>query len=282
LAIKDILFHLRTGAGAQSVIDFAVSLAASTGANLTAAGVAVEFPPPTMDEGTFGAVWDTGIAEAYAALTEYSRKSTDENYRKLVAMLPPHVSTEFMMIQTFPQTAGDKFGQLARRFDISIVSSETVQDAEWERNVVAGALFASGRPVFVIPTTYKGPAKLQKAIVCWDGGLQAARALAESVPLLTQVDSVEIIQVRCVDQVAEGPAPSEICQHLARHGISAEVRETGEERDAANAILSCAKESSADFIVMGAYGHWRLRELIFGGTTRTILTSTTIPAFMAH
>jgi nucleotide-binding universal stress UspA family protein len=73
-----------------------------------------------------------------------------------------------------------------------------------------------------------------------------------------------------------------IARHLARHGISATLKVLPATSDAAAAILSYAAASNPDYMVMGGYGHWKLREFVFGGTTRTILSSLPIPVFMAH
>jgi nucleotide-binding universal stress UspA family protein len=123
-----------------------------------------------------------------------------------------------------------------------------------------------------------GPTKLEKALVCWDGGAQAARALAESLPLLAQARSVEVIRFGAEAQ----PVEPDILRHLSRHGITAQLRAFPAAKDRGAAILAYANENGADFLVMGAYGHWRLREFIFGGTTRTILAGMKTPVFMAH
>ena len=282
MAIKDILFHLGTSRTAQSVGEFAVSLAVLTGAHLTAAGVAIEYPPLVADAGNFGGGWDFSTTELFAMLVEHSRKTTEQAYERFVTSLSPDVRIEFVMIHTLQEIAGDEFGRLARRFDLSVISQGEPEAAEDARQMIVGALFASGRPVFLVPSTYKGPARLDKAIVCWDESMQAARALAESLPLLAQAQIVEVVCVRCADESNESLPGFDITRHLARHGIASVLRELPASSDIGSAILSYTEESAADFIVMGAYGHWRLRELIFGGTTRTILGSTRIPALMAH
>jgi nucleotide-binding universal stress UspA family protein len=144
------------------------------------------------------------------------------------------------------------------------------------------ALFNSGRPVFVVPSTHEGPAKLGKAIVCWDGAAQAARAVAESLPSLTATQSVEVLCVQGEQRPPQRPTGAEIVQRLGRHGIASALHEHPAGADVGSAILAYTAESGADYVVMGAYGHWRLRELVFGGTTRTLLASATVPLFMTH
>ncbi|HLW89829.1 MAG TPA: universal stress protein [Roseiarcus sp.] len=154
-------------------------------------------------------------------------------------------------------------------------------EARLDRQVVSAALFGSGRPVFVVPFTHKGAAKFEKAMVCWDGGAQAAKALAASMPLLARSKSTEIITFSGATTGDKEPSP-DIIRHLARHGIGAKMTELPGAHDIGEAILSYAADISADYIVMGAYGHWRLAEFVIGGTTRTILESMTAPIFMAH
>jgi len=86
------------------------------------------------------------------------------------------VQTELVIIQALQEIARDEFGRLARRFDLSVVSQGTPEAGLDEQLMISSALFASGRPVLIVPSTYKGPAKLEEAMVCWDGGVQASSA----------------------------------------------------------------------------------------------------------
>ena len=282
MAIRDILFHLDTGEAAQSLTDFAVSLADVTAAHLTAGGVVIEYPPPAADMGGFTTGWDFNSAQVYAELSDRDRKAMEQAYGRLVTAVPASVQTDLVIIQAFQEIARDEFGRLARHFDLTVVSQGTNEAEQDDQLIISSALFASGRPVFMVPSTHKGPAKLEKAMVCWDGGVQAARALAESLPLLSLSRSVEVVCVRCKGQTVEQLPGFNITRHLSRHGITATLRELPPADDVGSVILSHAADSAADYVVMGAYGHWRLRELIFGGTTRTILNSMTAPTFMAH
>lgn len=282
MAIRDIVFHLDTQGAGPAVSDFALSLAASTGAYLTAAGVAILYAPMPMNAGSFGGGVDFGLVDAFEELTEHSRKAAKEAYERLAKTAPSEVHAEFVTIETLPELVGDEFGRLARRFDFSIVGQATPQSADHERHLITGALFNSGRPVFVVPSRHEGPAKLGKAIVCWDGGAQAARAVAESLPLLALTQSVEILCVQEEKYAPGRPTGAEIVRRLGRHGIASALCEIPSGPEAGSAILAHAAESGADYVVSGAYGHWRLRELVFGGTTRTLLASATVPLFMTH
>ena len=133
-----------------------------------------------------------------------------------------------------------------------------------------------------MPYIQKEPLKLDNVMVCWDGSRPAARAVADAMPPLAKAGRVEIVMIsneRGKQQI-EG---ADMCQHLARHGLKVDVhRITGGDIDVADALLSHAADSGADFMVMGGYGHSRLREFVLGGVTHSIFRSMTVPALMSH
>jgi nucleotide-binding universal stress UspA family protein len=278
LAIKDLLFHLTPDEARPAVSEFAVSLAEAHGAHLTAASVAIDYPPQLANGGSFAGGLELSVVENFMELTEQNRKAAKEAYERLAKSFPAGIVAEFVTIETFPQLVGDAFGRLARRFDLAIVA----QGPDFAQDIVTGALFASGRPAFVLPSGFAGPARLMKAMVCWDGGAPAAKALAESLPLLAGAEKVEVVCVKDEDKSPGRPTGAEILRHLERHGVVGALCELPATHDEGAALLSRAAESGADFIVMGGYGHWRLRELIFGGTTQSVLAQSMLPLFMAH
>jgi len=280
LSIRDILFHLEPNDMARAASEFAISLAEATGAHLTAAGVVIDYLPTATDYG-FAAGWDLMSSEMFAQISDQNRKDTKRAYERFMTIVPAGVQTEFVMIETLNEIALGQFGRLARHFDLSVVSQSAAEGA-FANQIIIAALFGSGRPVFIIPSDYKSPAKLEKVMLCWNEGIQAARALADSLPLLTRARNVEIVCVGGSEGADKRLAGYNITRHLSRHGIIATLRELPAADDIASALLSYAEESAADYIVMGAYGHWRLRELIFGGTTQSMLNAIKIPLFMSH
>jgi nucleotide-binding universal stress UspA family protein len=282
LTIKDILLHLQPGDAAQSTNDFAVSLADQTGAHLAVAGVVIDLPPPASELGSFAPDWDFGSFGIFSKIGETRRLATEKAYETLAAAVPASVQTEKHVIQSFESQASDEFARLARHFDFTIASRGDPATGQDNGLIVSTALFSSGRPVFVIPPAHQGPARLDKALVCWDGGAQAARALADSLPLLIRARNVEVLCVTSASESRKNLPGFDITQHLSRHRIAATLRELPDAKETGAAILAHAQDIGADFIVMGGYGHWRLGELIFGGATRTVLASATKPVFMAH
>jgi len=277
VSIKDILVHIEAGESARPAIDFATSLATQTRAHLTAAGIVIEYPPPTAGP-SIGGMGFAGI-EGLDYLTCENRKALERAGAELLEAAPQGAQTEFTLLQGFRGEACQAFARRARYYDLSIVGQGRPAEGGLDRRVVAETLFGSGRPLFVVPFIHKGRAKLERAMICWDGGAQSARALAAAMPLLKLSRSAEVVTIGGVGE--SGPDLT-IAQHLARHGVSVALTALPRADEAGDALLSYAADTSADYLVMGAYGHWRLTEFVLGGTTRTILESMTTPVFMAH
>jgi nucleotide-binding universal stress UspA family protein len=124
-----------------------------------------------------------------------------------------------------------------------------------------------------------------RAGVAGDAAREAARAVNDALPLLRRAQNVGVVSVNPRPwPFAHGEEPgADIGLHLARHGVKVEVqRIEARDVDVPNALLSHLADQSADLLVMGAYGHSRLREFVLGGTTRTILAEMTVPTLMSH
>ena len=174
------------------------------------------------------------------------------------------------------------FGQLARRFDIAVVGQAQPERGAAEAVMIEGALFESGRPVIIVPYIHSQGLSLERVMACWDGGRTAARAIGDAMPLLVRAKAVELVIVAEPGKNDEITG-ADMSGHLARHGVKVETKRIAKgDIDIGNAILSYAADSGADFLVMGGYGHSRLREFILGGVTRSILASMTLPVLMSH
>lgn len=275
MAIKDVLMLLEPSDDKDVVANFAASFAATVGAHLTAAGLALELVPPASFMGDFP-------EDFVVEVTERARQRVSDAYQRFSRIASASTQTELVTIQALPGDARDKFGRLARHFDLTIVGQKN-PDSDFEDDaMVEAALFGSGRPVFIVPFVQRAEPKFGKALIAWDGGSPAARAIADAIPLLTRAGRVEVATIvdRHVDD-AELPGFN-ITRHLARHGINAELHKLPGGSDPASILLSFAADTGADYLVMGGYGHSRLREFMLGGTTRTILQSMTLPVLMSH
>jgi nucleotide-binding universal stress UspA family protein len=137
--------------------------------------------------------------------------------------------------------------------------------------------------VLFVPFIQRTGLKLDRVMVCWDGSRAATRAIADSLPFLAKAKAVEIVIVGSKEGQRDQVPGADLGQHLARHGLKVDVKRiTSPEIDVASTILSYAADSNADMIVMGGYGHSRLREFVLGGVTRGLLESMTVPVLMSH
>jgi nucleotide-binding universal stress UspA family protein len=152
----------------------------------------------------------------------------------------------------------------------------------WE-SLVESVLFESGRGVYLIPPQCKVRQAIRSVLVAWRGTRESARAIAEALPLLQASTVTRIVMVNSSEPNDRNVRGSDIAAHLDRHGIKVELTslEAGEET-VAGTLLNEAHRMSADLIVMGGYGHSRLREWILGGTTREMIEGSDIPILMAH
>jgi nucleotide-binding universal stress UspA family protein len=123
----------------------------------------------------------------------------------------------------------------------------------------------------------------KRVLVAWNASREAARAVSDALPILAQAQSVEVVAFD-PDGADHGEvAGADIALFLARHGVKASAaRQSAPDIDVGSQILSRVADSNADLLVMGGYGHSRLRELALGGATRTVLDSMTLPVLMAH
>jgi nucleotide-binding universal stress UspA family protein len=275
--IKDLVVNLTVGTDGDPAAQFAISIAAKFEAHI--AGIAFAYDPaitPTvMNE--LSASWvDALQAENRAAAQE----AVD---RFEAAAKREGLSAEHRIIEANLGRAAKLFGRMARRFDVAVVGQTDPEQALPGDLLIEAALFESGRPVVVVPYIQTEGLKLGHILVCWDGSRNAARAIADSMPFLTRGKKVEIVMVASGEGEAGELPGAELGEHLARHGLTVEVKRlVAADVDVSNVILSYAADRAADFIVMGGYGHSRLREFILGGATRGILQSMTVPVLMAH
>lgn len=166
----------------------------------------------------------------------------------------------------------------ARLHDLTIAT--TIPGNEAHADLVQALIFESGRPVLVMPQEGEG-FRLERIVLAWDFGRAAARAMADAMPLLRQAKEVRILTV-----LSDKPAPAsasspQLLAHLSRNGVHASFTEFERGRRPVGQILEEAAEG-ADLMVMGAFGHSRIRDFFLGGATRHILNNPLRPTLMSH
>ena len=174
----------------------------------------------------------------------------------------------------------------ARYADFLIIGqARSDADEVLSQDGVEHVVLDAGRPVLVIPYIGARAPIGQRVLLAWNASREATRALTDALPLLKQAAQVDILTVNPQPQpTGHGELPgADIGLYLARHGVRADVHPTyGEDIAVGEWLLSRAADFGSDLVVMGAYGHSRLREMVLGGATRTMLQSMTVPVLMAH
>ena len=274
--IKDIVVNLTIGVERDAAAHYAISLASLFKAHLV--GVAFIDNPK---------IRPNLIAGIPAELIEAQRAAGENVAKEAVARFEAAakqagVVTESQIHDVAPGNAADTFGRIARRFDLSVIR-QAGRDEAAQEPIIEAALFESGRPVIVVPYTQKHGAKFDRVMVGWDGSRTAARAVGDAMPLLEGAKMIEVVTIATgAAKNTENPGV-DMKQHLSRHGLNVEVkRMMVGDIDVTNAILNHAADTSADFMVMGGYGHSRLREYVLGGATRGILMAMTLPTLMSN
>jgi nucleotide-binding universal stress UspA family protein len=275
--IKDIVVSLSVVEDGDFAGDFAVSVASALDGYLT--GIAFVYDPIVPVAAI--AYMSPEVIDAQQRDSESAAKTALDRF--CAAAARAGITAEAAKLPANYAGAGEQFGQIARRFDLAIVGqAEPGKDAV-EAQIAEGALFESGRPVVMVPYIQKAPLKLDRVMVCWDGSRAATRAIADAMPLLARAGRVDVVIVANDPGKQDEIPGADMGRHLARHGLKVDIaRFAAGGIDVADALLSHAADSGADFIVMGGFGHSRLREFVLGGVTRSILRSMTAPVLMSH
>jgi len=275
--IKDLIVNVTEGDVRDVAGPYAISIAETFGAHVAAVAFSYD---PVIPASVMGGIPASLIEEQRA---ENEKAATDALARFDDAARRAGVSFESRTMSASLEGAADSFGAMARRFDLAVISQTEPGKVAPEEVIVEGALFGSGRPVIVVPYIQKTGLKLDHVIVAWDGSRSAARAIGDAMPLLAKAGVVEVVIVASERPKSNEIEGADMGQHLARHGLNVEVKRiVATDSDVANTLLSHAADMSADFIMMGGYGHSRLREFVLGGATRGILSSMTLPVLMSH
>ncbi|MDF2118533.1 universal stress protein [Roseiarcaceae bacterium H3SJ34-1] len=172
----------------------------------------------------------------------------------------------------------DRFAAFARFCDLSVLPAG--EDAAPEVLFARSVVFGSGHPCLILPR-HRQTISLRRAVIAWDGSRAAIRSIADALPILEKATDVLVVTA-APDKVVEKSNTANLIYYLHRHGIAAspEVIEIGE-RSAAEAISHRAQTYAADCLVMGAFGHSQLRDLILGGVTQHMLAYAPLPVFLS-
>ncbi|NRP75694.1 Stress response protein NhaX [Ensifer psoraleae] len=276
--IKSILIGLTKEFGpneTSAALAYGISLAQQAGAhaNIQAVSIKLTLSSAGVSKVVAGLVREENqrlhsLAEAAARAAEAEASSAGV----ACSTESPHLS--------YPELLA-VFRTQARLHDLTIVDAES-ESLALDRGLIEALLMESGRPLLVVPAT-QDVFRAKRIIVAWDGSGRAARAAADALPFLRAAEAVEVVAVTGEKNLPTTPTCSDAALHLSRHGVHVKGQTLPVlNGDVAETLRKHATLIHADLIVMGGYVHSRLRELVFGGVTQSLLKQSPVPLFMAY
>ena len=287
MTIKNILTVLRDPQTQESVLHSTLHVARGFGAHIAALYVKAPpqipgqfelLPVDTMEDllDRFHNEEDRKAEDAYAGYRDFVQR--EELPERVKAELSRDASVSWESVEGYTP---DVVARRGGAFDLVVIGSPAGDTESAAVLTVEAALFATGRPVLIVPP--KAPEKLgETVLIGWNRSAQAARAFHTAKPLLLErAKKVRILSV--TTGAKEGPSAEDIAENLAWYGIEAEIREfSPDHRSVGTVLLLEADAIGADLVVMGAYTHSRLRQMLLGGVTKYVLANAKMPVFMAH
>jgi nucleotide-binding universal stress UspA family protein len=279
MAIRDLLVHLDDTAQSAARLDLAAGLAQRFGAHLVGLHV-LQVPLPVF------AGAEAGGGAALAELIEDLQKEADAAATRVEANFQARIARdglagEWRLVEGM---LGPQVGTQGRYADLVVVG-QAAPEGPADNVHIEAALFDTGRPVLVVPYAGHAGSIGRRALIAWNSSREAARAVHDALPLLAGAEAVTVVTINPESGPdAHGEVPgADIARHLARHGLPVTVRRVaGSGISAGELLLNEVSDLGADLVVMGAFGHSRLREFVLGGATRTMLQQMTVPVLMAH
>ncbi|MDH3636065.1 MAG: universal stress protein [Gammaproteobacteria bacterium] len=276
---KNILIHLDHSSGCQNRLTTAFDLAKKFSAKLNGLFVVPDYVVPSYVEAQISVdlitdVTEKAIARAQEKLAEYQKLADDAG----VSMQSQVVEGQVIPI----------LREHSKYADLLMLGQDQPDDPDNASYGLADALlFEGGCACLVVPHSGKLAAPGKRVLLTWNASRESARALREAMPFLTRAESVVVLSSEPDDgneDIARGhPHAQELSRFLESHGIEAVSSGISDpDISASDAIIGQAADMNADLIVMGAYGHARLREIILGGVTRDLLKQSSVPLLLAH
>ena len=275
--MKSILASIPTERGFQGLIDAAASLAKMFDTRLDAVAIGYETT-------SIGLAVEGGTA--VAAIYEIERERAQARAEAALSIVVAEAQRRSFQCKCIPMTAtpfeaAAMIGARARLYDLTIVPQPEVEFDSYDNTLPQEILFEAGGPVLFVPYTFRGPLKISNIGIAWDGSRLAARAAREAMPFLKNAENITLITVN--DTVHPEASAQALQSRLTHQGLRATIsRSVAAPADIQPMLLSITADTGLDLIVMGGYGHSRLKERILGGVTRGMLESMTVPTLMSH
>jgi nucleotide-binding universal stress UspA family protein len=270
MALVDILLHVRRVDGPSVATDTAIELSRRFDAHLTALYCTMA-APATFAVPAAAARAPTGERDAGA------RQQADW----LKQLAERGVRGELIVAQGDPAEA---ICHSSRWMDLIVIerpSSQPEAPVGW--GVVSRTIFSCSTPVLAIPDTVRGMVRFDRIVVAWNGSAEAARAVHGAMPLLQRAAQVIVLEGHPTLSWSRQVPRLDLRRFFARHFVEAEFRDfDAEGRDTGGVLIDTADSLEPDLLVMGAWGHSRLSQMVLGGSTREVLQHATFPLLLAH
>ena len=279
---KDIVVPITGTSGDSHALNMALDLALAHEAHLTVMEM-VNLPLPVA-EGPWGLIPDLSVSDLYQQLREQGKANVVALKKRLEKET---VSTEVRMVEAMFNDPSLLAAHCAHYADLTIIAGVPGDNKEGDisRTYFGSLLIESGRPVLVIPPRCKVPVPPKRIVAAWRPTRECSRAFHDALPLLVAAESVDILVVDPVGgELGHGEQPgADIATHLVRHGVkvNVQVRQSHDNR-IASVLLDHVRDTHANMLVVGGYGHSRFREWALGGVTRELLFEANIPVFYSH
>lgn len=278
MAFKNLLVQLDGGKAARNRVQAAVDLAERSGAHLTGL---VALGEPAMPTYLRSQIPKSALQAQSAYLSDIEKQAV-EVFQAVVRS--SDIGYEIRKLRKPEAELAANIALHARYSDLVILGQQDDDDpASLDNSVAEEVLVTCGRPVLMVPYIGAPAGFGKKVMIAWNGGREATRAVNDALPLLEAAEQVVVVAVN-PGRGLHGEEPgADIGLHLARHGVKVEVQHLeAAELAVSSAILSRLSDRGSDLLVMGGYGHSRLRELVLGGVTREVLKHMTVPVLMSH
>jgi nucleotide-binding universal stress UspA family protein len=260
-------------------IDRAVTICDGLGAHLALLVLGIAPPPPASPYGVVSNdIWAGEIRDGQA---EAQARAAVIEAKLAPSGLSASVEAQYIDRGTVASLAA----RFARYADLTLITPQAPGFELMQTWVMNGALFESGRPMLLLPKGSAGFPEPQRVMIAWDASVEASKAVRDAIGLMQKAAEVHAVLIDPVPSFeGHGPEPgADLATYLGRHGIEATVHRLPREgKDTGEMLRRTAADLAADLIVMGGFGHSRLRQRIFGGTTTDMLKEATVPVLMAH
>ena len=273
---KDLLVYADSRPECAVRVELACALAARHRAHLTALHVMMPWPVPAFVE--------AGLPRDVHEMRDRTLHEIAERVEKSVQGAARTAGIEVEWTAQHGELPEAVMAR-ARCADVTVLGQvgDEGPDDPLERGLLEALLMGSGRPLLIVPRYGKFPRLGERVLVAWNGTREAARAVNDALPILVEAREVTVLTVNPPGDSPRDVPAGDIALHLARHGVKATAASLrADDLAVGDLLLSRASDLGADLIVMGGYGHSRLREMALGGATRHLLRHMTVPVLLSH